>query len=90
MQTFVVERYVPRIRSEELRSDCERVCQALREATGAEEGLSEVLYLHSVYVPDDEVSFCLYRSHSAESIADGFDRANVAFDRILQAEVLEP
>jgi hypothetical protein len=66
----------------------ERVTAAVQEADGYEE--AEVAYLRSIYMPDDEVSFCLFRSPSAEAVAAGFTRAQIAFDRILEAEVLEP
>jgi hypothetical protein len=60
----------------------------MRELEGFEG--AEVVYLRSIYIPDDEVSFCLFRSPSAEAIAEGFTRAQIAFERVLEAEVLEP
>ncbi len=50
----------------------------------------EVTYLRSIYLPDDEVGFCLFRSPSAEAIVDGLNRAQIAFERVLEAELLEP
>jgi hypothetical protein len=88
MRTFVVERYVPRPTVSDLRSEGERVTAAMRELEGFEG--AEVVYLRSIYIPDDEVSFCLFRSPSAEAIAEGFTRAQIAFERVLEAEVLEP
>jgi len=41
-------------------------------------------------MPDDEVSFCLFSGDSVDSIAASFERAQIAFDRILEAEVLKP
>lgn len=82
MRTFVVERYVPRPTFRSLPSECARV-------TSASEG-SEVVYLRSIYLPDDEVSFCLFSGPSADAIVDGLNRANIAFERVLEAEVLEP
>ena len=88
MPTYVVERYVSRSTSSDLRSEGEKVTQAAKELTGAEK--SGVAYLSSIYMPDDEVSFCLFSGDSADSIAACFEQAQVAFDRILEAEVLEP
>jgi hypothetical protein len=88
MRTFVVERYVPRPTVSDLRTQGERVTAAVRELEGFEG--AEVVYLRSIYIPDDEVSFCLFRSPSAEAIAEGFTRAQIAFERVLEAEVLEP
>jgi hypothetical protein len=88
MRTYVVERYVPRPTVGELRAEGARISEIVRELEGFED--AEVVYLRSIYVPDDEVSFCLFRSPSAETVAEGFNRAEVAFDRILEAEVLEP
>jgi hypothetical protein len=88
MPTFVVERYVPRSTAGDLRSEGERVARAAQEQKGSDK--SEVVYLHSIYLPDDEVSFCLFHSNSAEAVAEGFTLAQVAFDRVLEAELLEP
>jgi len=88
MPTYVVERYVPRSTSGNLRSEGEKVAQAARELTGAD--TESVAYLSSVYIPDDEVSFCLFDGSSAETIAACFEQAQVAFDRVLEAEVLKP
>ncbi len=88
MATYVVERYVPRSTASDLRSEGERVAQAAKGLSGAE--TSVVTYLKSIYMPDDEVSFCLYNGDSADSIAACFEKAQIAFDRILEAEVLEP
>jgi hypothetical protein len=88
MPTYVVERYVSRSTPNHLRSEGKRVTQAAKELSGAES--SKVAYLSSIYMPDDEVSFCLFSGDSADSIAACFEYAQVAFDRILEAEVLEP
>jgi hypothetical protein len=88
MRTFVVERYVPRPTVNDLRTDGARVSAAVSEAQEFEGAIVE--YLRSIYMPDDEVSFCLFRSPSAEAITAGFIRAQIAFERVLEAEVLEP
>ena len=88
MPTYVVERYVPRSTANDLRSEGERVTQAAQGLSGAEK--SAVAYLRSIYMPDDEVSFCLFNGSSAAAIAAGFEQAQISFDRILEAEVLEP
>lgn len=88
MPTYVVERYVPRSTSKDLRLEGERVTQAAKGLSDAEK--SVVAYLSSIYMPDDEVSFCLFNSDSADSVAACFELAQIAFDRILEAEVLEP
>jgi hypothetical protein len=88
MPTFVVERYVPQSTASELRSEGERVTQAATGLSGSER--STVAYLSSIYMPADEVSFCLFSSDSADSIAACFEKAQIAFDRILEAEVLVP
>lgn len=88
MPTYVVERYVPRSTSGELRSEGERVAQAAQGLPGTEK--DGVDYLSSIYMPDDEVSFCLFNGGSVETIAACFEQAQIAFDRILEAEVLKP
>ena len=81
MPTYVVERYVPRSTSGNLCSEGEKVAQAARDLTGANS--ESVTYLSSVYIPDDEISFCLFDGGSTETIAACFEQAQVAFDRIL-------
>jgi hypothetical protein len=88
MPTYVVERYVPRSTSSELRSEGEKIVQAAQELADAEK--DGVAYLRSIYMPDDEVSFCLFSGGSVETISACFEQAQIAFDRILEAEVLEP
>ncbi|MGC9973774.1 MAG: nickel-binding protein [Gaiellaceae bacterium] len=88
MPTYIVERYVPRSTASDLRSEGERIAQAAQEL--AESGQSETVYVRSIYMPDDEISFCLLNSSSIDTVAECFSQAKVAFDRILEAEVLEP
>jgi len=88
MPTFAVERYVPRSTASGLLAEGERVTQAAKKLSDPEK--SAVAYLSSIYMPGDEVSFCLFNSDSADSIAAGFEQAQIAFDRILEAEVLKP
>jgi len=88
MRTFVVERYVPHPTVSDLLTEGKRVTTAVRESEGFE--ATEIVYLRSIYMPDDEVSFCLFRGPSAEAIAEGFNRAQITFERVLEAEVLEP
>lgn len=88
MPTYVVERYVPQSTANALRLEGEQVTQAARGLSDSEK--SAVSYLSSIYMPDDEVSFCLFNGDSADSIAACFQQAQIAFDRILKAEVLEP
>lgn len=61
--------------------------RAAKDLSGAGD---TVAYLSSIYMPDDEVSFCLFSGDSVGSIAACFEKAQIAFDRILEAEVLEP
>lgn len=88
MPTYVVERYVPRSTADNLRAEAARVTQAA-EVPG-DGKTSSVSYLSSIYMPDDEVSFCLFSGESVDSIAACFEKAQIAFDRILAAEVLVP
>ena len=88
MPTYVVERYVSRSTASELRSEGEKVTQVGQELKGDEK--NAIAYLSSIYMPDDEVSLCLFSGDSADSVAACFERAQIAFDRILEAEVMEP
>jgi hypothetical protein len=86
MPTFIVERYVPRPAVSSLRDEGPRVCAAFGELD--QEG--DLRFLHSVYVPEDEVCFLLFEAPSTQAVAEAYLGAEVPFDRILEAELSVP
>ncbi len=87
MPTYVVERYWPGVTEE-------RLAQAIarsKEVVGLmnQDGIP-VRYLRSTLVPGDEVVFSLYEGPSAEVIREANERAQIHFDRIVEAIELEP
>jgi hypothetical protein len=82
MPTFMVERYVPGVASD-------RFAEAVQRAASAAAALTEqgaaVRYLGSVYVPEEECSFCCFEAADAEVVREANRRAAVAFWRVVPA-----
>lgn len=75
---YVVERYLPGLS----RSDLLRALSRLERAAGV---ASEVRYLGSTIVLDDEACFCQFEGPSVAAVADANRRAGLSFDRIVPA-----
>ena len=84
--TFLVERYWPGVTPETLEEAVTRLKEATAEMTG--EGMP-VRYLGSIYVPGDEVVFCLFSGQSAEIVTRANERAGVQFDRVVESIHME-
>lgn len=80
MAHFVAERYLASVDSNRLRDDVERLRRAAARVRGA-------TLLESVYLPADDLCLYVFRSESAEQVADIARLASVDVDRIRQAEV---
>ena len=74
---YVVERYVPGVS----RAELERQLERLKHVTRG----TQVDYLGSTIVPDDEACFCHFDGPSEEAVAEAYRRAGVPFDRIVAA-----
>jgi hypothetical protein len=84
---YVVERYLPGLSRSDLLprlSGLEPVTQDLRER-----GL-EVRYLGSTIVLEDEACFCEFESPSETAVAEANRRADLPFDRIVPAVLVQP
>jgi hypothetical protein len=75
--TYLVERYWPGLTREKL----DEAALRLREAAVGE----PVVYLGSIFVPGDEMSFCLFRGPSEAAVARVNERAGVAFERVVES-----
>jgi hypothetical protein len=86
MATFMVERYVPELASATFAETVERA--AAEAAAMTEEGIP-VHYLGSVYVAEEECSFCCFEALDVEAVREANRRAGVPFWRIVPAEFVE-
>jgi hypothetical protein len=83
MPKYVVERYLPGITSEQLAA----AAGSAKSTTAAmtDEG-TPVRYLRSTFMPGEEKCFCLFDGPSAEVVREANVRAQIPFERILEAE----
>ena len=82
MAEFLVEFYFSR-------TDCEAAAAGADSARLAAEELTRhgtpVRYLSSIFVPEDETCFHLYEAISADAIREVAQRADLSFERVLEA-----
>jgi hypothetical protein len=86
MPEFLVELYVPRTDAANTGTGAERARQAAEELS--RQGTT-IRYLRSIFVPDDETCFHLYKASSVEVVRQVESRAGLRFERISEA-VAEP
>jgi len=85
--TFMVERYVPGgVGGEEFAAAVQRAAAAADAMTA--QGVP-VRYLGSIYVPEEECSFCCFEARDAAAVREVNDRAGAAYWRVVQAELIE-
>jgi Nickel responsive protein SCO4226-like len=79
---YVVERYLPGLNRAQLLRSLERLQAA--SADLRREG-TQVRYLGSTIVPEDEACFCIFEAPSEAAVAEANRRAGLSFDRIVSA-----
>jgi hypothetical protein len=82
MAEFLVELYVSREDGVGVGGRSEVARLAAEELT--REG-TPVRYLHSIYVPEEEVCFFLYEAASADAVREAAQRAVLPFERVSEA-----
>jgi Protein of unknown function (DUF4242) len=82
----MVERYVPGVTGERF---VEAVFRAASTAAAMTERGVPVRYLGSVYLPEEECSFCCFEAQDAEAVREANRRAGVPFWRVVRAEFIE-
>ena len=82
MPTYLVERYLPRTTPELLAASALRALQAAERMSAAG---TPVRYLHSIYLPRDEMWFCLFEAGSAHAVAESNEVAGIPYERITEA-----
>ena len=80
--TFLVEHYWPGVTVEGFRDAAERLRASSTELAASN---SEIRFLHSTLVPEDEAAFCVFAASSPEIVVEAYRRAGVQFERILGA-----
>ena len=74
MPLFVVERFVPGMTPD-----------GLSRLARDQQCLPGVSYRHTIYVPADEICFCLVEAGSAQVVKDANDHARLPVERIVEA-----
>ena len=82
MAKYVVERYLPGITPDQLTAAAGSAKSTTVQMT--EEG-TPVRYLRSTFIPGEEKCFCLFEGPSAEAVRTANDRAQLPYERIVEA-----
>ena len=82
MEHYLAELYLSRLARSDLAAAARRVEAAAAELT--REG-SATRYLRTIFVPEDETCFYLFEAESAETVASVGGRAQLTFERVLEA-----
>lgn len=87
MREFVIEAYQPASSTGELDEQARRL---LDGAAQVSRKASPVRFARLLYLPLDEVCFCLYEAESAEVAGEAALRAGLRYERITEALELSP
>ncbi|MGB2874279.1 MAG: nickel-binding protein [Gaiellaceae bacterium] len=82
MAEYLVELYLSRTDGAAVEAGAENARLAAEELT--REG-TPVSYLSSLFVPEDETCFYLYEAASAEAVREAALRAELSFERVIEA-----
>jgi hypothetical protein len=82
MAEFLLEAYVSRTEPEVVEAGAER---ARHEAEQMSEEGTPVRFLRTIFVPEDETCFYLYRAESAELVREAARRAHLPTERVVEA-----
>jgi hypothetical protein len=82
MTKYIVERYLPGITPDQLTAAAESAKSTT--ATMTQEG-TPVQYLRSTFLPGEEKCFCLFEGPSADAVRTANDRAQIPYERIVEA-----
>ena len=82
MTKYVVERYLPGITPDQLSAAAGSAKSTTAQM--AEEG-TPVRYLRSTFIPGEEKCFCLFEGPSAEAVRAANERAQLPYERIVEA-----
>jgi hypothetical protein len=82
MAKYMVERYLPGFTPEQLTA----AANAAKSTTAQmnQQG-TPVRYLRSTFVPGEDKCFCLFEGPSSDAVRDANERAQLPFERIVEA-----
>ena len=85
MGEYLIETYVPR-------SEAAAVERGAELARAAADGLAregtEVSYLRSIFVPEDETCFYVYEAESVDAVRAAAERASLPATRVVKAKTV--
>jgi muconolactone delta-isomerase len=79
---YLVERYLPGIQPDQLAAAAGSAKSTSEEMT--REGMP-VRYLRSTFIPGEEKCYCLFEGPSADAVKTANDRAQLPYERIVEA-----
>lgn len=82
MAKYMVERYLPGIKPDELAAAAARAKATTAEMTA--EG-TPIRYLRSTFVPGEEKCYCLFEGETEEAVRRANERAEIPLERISEA-----
>jgi hypothetical protein len=82
MTQYLVERYLPGLTPEQLAA---AAASAKRTTAAMTQEGTPVQYLRSTFIPGEEKCFCLFEGPSAEAVRTANDRAQLPYERIVEA-----
>jgi hypothetical protein len=82
MSKYMVERHLPGFTGDQLHAAAAAAKRTTVEMT--QEG-TPVRYLRSTFVPGEDKCFCLFEGPSAEAVKQANERAQLPFERIVEA-----
>ncbi|TVR68180.1 MAG: DUF4242 domain-containing protein [Sphaerobacteraceae bacterium] len=82
MAKYLVERYLPGITPEELAA---AAGSAKRTTSEMSQNGTTIRYLRSTFIPGEEKCFCLFEGPSAEAVKTANERAQIPYERIVEA-----
>jgi hypothetical protein len=87
MKNYLVEQYLPGISTRQLEATSAQLAAAAMELT--EQG-TEVRYINSTFIPEEESCFCRFEAVDAESVRRACEQAGVPFARIVETHNFFP
>jgi hypothetical protein len=82
MPCYLVERYLPQMTPERLATTARRAKQAAEKMSARG---TMVQYVHSTFLPQDEICLCLFEAGSARAVAEANEADGLSYERISEA-----
>ncbi|MEP7021635.1 MAG: nickel-binding protein [Pseudonocardiales bacterium] len=82
---FLVERYLPATAAGSL---AESVSRVARICADQDSDSGAVRYVQSMYLPDEDICFCVFRAPSSDAVRAVNDAAHFRLDRVTKAVLM--